>query len=110
MQYGSDLSVLSILATSLASTTRTCKSIQFPSNSEIRTIGSNAFQYSTIRSFTIPPHLTTICEKAFSGCRLLQTFEIPANSELRTIESCAFSLTSIESLTIPPSLVDLKNG
>lgn len=60
--------------------------------------------------FFIPPHLTTICEDTFAGCKKLQKIEIPTNSELKEIEADAFADSTIESIVFPSSLVNLKEG
>lgn len=85
------------------------KTLAFETGSEVQVIGKKAFYQSTIESITIPPHLTKICEGAFSfSC--LEHIEIPSDSELQIIEKEAFFSTSIESIEIPSKLTQLKRG
>ena len=86
----------------------TIKTIQFAADSELQTIEIYAFWNSTIENFTIPPHLTTICESAFAKCNKLLTIEIPPNSKLTTIKKCAFWHSSIERLSISSNLINLE--
>ncbi|KAK8871265.1 hypothetical protein M9Y10_006981 [Tritrichomonas musculus] len=86
------------------------KIIQFEPDSELRIINRFAFWKSSIEKFTIPPHLTVLCDSSFANCKQLLAIEIPENSELRTIQKNAFWNSTIESLTIPSSLVDLQEG
>ena len=79
-------------------------SIQFPVNSEIRTIGNGACFKTPIYQLEIPPSLFKIDEIAFYHCFNLKRVIIPKNSELEIIGNAAFSTTLIESFTIPSSL------
>lgn len=73
-------------------------------DSQLETIGKEAFADSGIERFTIPHHLTEICELAFYSCRQLKRLDIPNDSELNKIGCGAFSYTGIERFTIPPHL------
>lgn len=86
------------------------KTIKFSEDSCLKIIEKYAFLNSSIEKFSLPIHVTRICQSAFLGCLMLETIEIPFNSELKTIEEYAFSYSSIENITIPTSLVDLKKG
>lgn len=89
---------------------RGIKTVEFPPDSEIKTICQEAFADSSIEKITIPPHVVRICNRAFAFCRKLQSVEIPANSELKKIEKEAFYNTEIKSLNIPASLCELDDG
>ena len=80
----------------------------FSDESEIEIIENRAFGNANIQRFTIPPHLTKICEYAFYSCKRLKIIEIPPKSELKTIEKYSFAFSSIESFTIPENLIDLQ--
>lgn len=60
--------------------------VEFSENSQLEIIKEDAFNGSGIESFTVPLHVTKICDGAFCFCNYLQTFEILPNSELQTIE------------------------
>lgn len=73
-------------------------------DSQLKTIGKEAFADSVIERFTISHHLTEICELAFYSCRQLNRLDIPNNSELNKIGCGAFSYTGIERFMIPHHL------
>ena len=62
------------------------------------------FYSTSIRSISIPPHLTTICESVFGCCLNLRYVDIPKISQLQIIEQDAFAHSSIESIYVPSSL------
>lgn len=85
-----------------------CRDIRFCSiPSFIKRIDSCAFTYSKIEYITISPHLTEICDNAFSLCRNLRGIKIPDNSELHKIGKSAFCWTSIESFTISHHITEI---
>lgn len=84
--------------------------ILFASDSKLRIIDKNTFSWTSIKSISIPRHVTQINENAFYRCNNLMNFEIPSNSELNVIEGYAFHGTQISSLLIPSNLFLLKKG
>lgn len=85
-------------------------SIQFPSDSEIRIIGKNAFKSTSLTNITIPLHVTKICEGSISECRNLQHIEFHPESELKTIEKNAFAYSWIKSINLPSKVCELEEG
>lgn len=82
------------------------KSISFPDNSEVKSIGSSAFFESSMITLNIPKSLTKIEDRAFSFSDLAM-IEIPSDSQLEIIEEFAFSNTKITKFTIPSKLREL---
>ena len=64
-------------------------------------IGTCAFSQTAIESITIPSHVNSIFDYAFSECVQLRTVNFYANSELKFIGKGAFFFTSVETITIP---------
>ena len=56
------------------------------------------FKNSKIERITIPHHITSIGQNAFSFIKKLKKVDISKNSELKIIEKHAFASTSIKSL------------
>ena len=83
------------------------QSVQFEANSEVRTIGKNAFAYSMITNITIPQHVTEICENAFFNCQLLKQVNFQENSELNKIGEKSFSHCAIENINIPSHVKEI---
>ncbi len=100
------------------------------SGEKITSLGSQAFDYTSLEAFTFSPELTEIpgaCFRetlltsvvipenvevingsAFSGCANLESVVLPDN--LKIIESSAFRYcTSLESIDFPESLVEIGN-
>lgn len=86
------------------------RTVTIPSNSELEIIEEKAFNFTRIKKFIVPPHLTKICNEVFVGCKSLKEFEIPSDSKLKSIGSLSFQQTKIETFSIPTSLVELKEG
>lgn len=85
------------------------KEVEILPNSDLEIIDIHAFNRSSIEKFTVPPHLTLICEGAFSNSKICM-FEIPENSELKTIEKEAFTNSSIESFTFSPHITQISES
>lgn len=83
------------------------KSIQFSEQSEIRTIGKNAFFASTLSKIKIPKNVKCIEERAFSFCKQLKSIEFFENSELNSIGSHSFSSSSVECISLPSNLIEV---
>ena len=71
---------------------------------KITKFDSFCFYSSSIRSISILPNLTTICEPAYGCCKNLRFVDIPKNSQLKRIEQDSFAESSIVSIYIPFSL------
>lgn len=102
--------VVTIISKNAFNFSKSIKTIEFATNSEICIIEKSAFFGSSIENIKIPPHLTIIDEFAFSLCFQLKNIDIPDNSELETIKQGAFSICSLENFTIPSKLVNLEVG
>ena len=86
------------------------QSIKFDPNSELHTIGKNAFAGTQIKEIILPIHVQRICEGCFMNCSSLKKVEFQENSELQIIEKDAFALSSIECLIIPSSVCQFEDG
>ncbi|KAK8865144.1 hypothetical protein M9Y10_010678 [Tritrichomonas musculus] len=64
---------------------RILKKVVIPKNSNLETIGSNAFLNSSIEVIFIPPKIAKIYESTFADCRNLTKVEIRPNSNLQSI-------------------------
>lgn len=82
------------------------KTIKFSEDSCLKIIEKYAFLNSSIEKFSLPIHVTRICQSAFLGCLMLETID----SKLRIIEKYAFYDSSIEKITIPKNVIELKEG
>ena len=78
-------------------------------NSQLQSIGNNAFQYCTLlESFTLPAGVTTIGQYAFGNCAALATVTFAADAQLTTIGDYVFyNCTQIQSMVIPTSVVTI---
>ena len=82
-------------------------SVTFDDNSQLKTIGSNAFYNCSMESFIIPDSVTIIGERAFNGCSNLTSINIPSGVTSIDFEAFAFceSLKTIKSFaTTAPSV------
>ncbi len=78
--------------------------VTFGANSQLKTIGDNAFWNCDITSIEIPASVVTIGDDAFNGCGNLSQVTFEANSQLKTIEQTAFCGCAITSIEIPASV------
>lgn len=69
----------------------TLQKVWISSNSNLRSIGVEAFAKSPITSITIPSKVEIIKEAAFSGCSNLGLIDFSKSTSLKTIENYAFS-------------------
>ena len=86
------------------------ESITFSQDSQLVSIGSNAFKGTSIKCISIPPTVTKIGKWAFNQCKQLKSIEIPTNSQLISFDEYVFFSTQIQSIFIQSSLKKLKNG
>ncbi|KAK8871282.1 hypothetical protein M9Y10_006999 [Tritrichomonas musculus] len=85
------------------------KSIQFPTDSELRSIGEKAFYNSSLESICIPSHVTHVGESCFACCKNLKSVKFAQNSEIKKIKKFVFSNSSIESLSIPSGICEFED-
>ena len=78
-------------------------SINFESNSKLKTVGDNALQYTGLTSITIPSSVETIGGSAFADNQIT-TINFESNSKLKTIGSGALKNNALTSITIPSSV------
>ena len=84
------------------------KSVTFGVNSQLESIGANAFSNSGLTFIVIPSLVTTIADEAFQGCSHLTsvTFESGA-SQLVSIGRGAFFNAGLTSFTVPASVTTI---
>ncbi|KAK8881248.1 hypothetical protein M9Y10_003982 [Tritrichomonas musculus] len=87
--------------------TKCIKTVQFPLDSKLKTIGKRAFYLSQIESISIPVNLQEIHEESFSNCRYLHEIRILTNSNLKFIGKNAFYGCPFEYINIPSSLIKI---
>lgn len=86
-------------------------SVCFEEDSELRTIGKEAFIGCTsLESITIPDTVTRIEEFSFDNCVNLIKFELSEKSELKFIGKFALNKTLIGDLLIPSNVSELNFG
>ena len=85
------------------------KHIMFSEKSQLRIIGSNAFESCNFESITIPPHVIEIQKQAFQHSKLKQ-LKFSDNSKLKIIHDEAFSYCSINVVQIPSSVIEIGEG
>ncbi len=66
-----------------------------------------SFTESGLRQITLPAHLTTVADYAFSKCEVLKEVLFNANGKTATIGRGAFSYTAIESISLPVSVANV---
>ncbi len=80
------------------------KSVNFESASNLKTIGYQAFQNTSLTEITIPKSVETIEGFAFYGCNELETVNFTHPSNLTTIGERAFYQTGLKTLNIPATV------
>jgi hypothetical protein len=84
--------------------------VTFASNSQLATIGQEAFSSSSITDIEIPASVTNIDESAFSICTDLETVTFADGSRLTTIGNGAFSnCENLTNITIPAGVTSIGN-
>lgn len=78
------------------------RNVEFPLNSELISIHSNAFQKSSIEQISIPCRVTYIGEEAFSKCTNLKKIDFLPG--LIRIDNYSLIGTSIESIALPSQI------
>lgn len=84
------------------------KKVEILLDSELLTIGKNAFKGSKIEHIHIPSCTNVIGECAFGFCKNLHYLDIPQNSELQIIKESAFYSSAIECFYIPPQVTTIE--
>lgn len=84
--------------------------IEFAEDSELISIGKEAFSQSSLQSISIPSSVIEICENAFSNCRNLTNckFTNELNSNLIVIKKYAFANSSLQNISMPSSLTEIE--
>ena len=70
------------------------KSILFPDDSELVSIGENSFADSSLQNILIPKSVTEIGKNAFSNCYQIRSFKFSPNSQLTSISESLFEFSS----------------
>lgn len=81
--------------------------IAFPNDSQINTIGDNAFRYTKLKRIDFPESLEYIGHAAFMNCAQIIDISFPYRSNIRVFGSNSFLHTSIKTLRIPDSVVTI---
>ncbi len=76
-------------------------------NSQLESIGDNAFRNNRISELVIPASVKTIGNFAFYECPELETVTFAGTSSLETIGAYAFATNGIDSITIPASVTSI---
>lgn len=77
------------------------KRIEIANDSNLISIGKNAFFRTSISSFCIPSKVKFIEDSAFMNCSQMSSFIFDEDSQLEIIGDNAFSCSSITEITIP---------
>ena len=81
------------------------KTVTFDANSQLTSIGKEAFRYSGVTSLVLPANLKTIANAAFRDCTSLTTVSFESGSKLETMDNSAFyTCSQLTTFTIPASL------
>ncbi|NMN02598.1 InlB B-repeat-containing protein [Bifidobacterium panos] len=83
--------------------------LSFEDGSKVTTIGNDAFQFTGLKSVSLPDSLTTINSGAFQNCNSLKSVSLP--DSLITIGSAAFAYCgSLSEVSIPDSVTSIGIG
>jgi hypothetical protein len=84
--------------------------LTFSAGSALTSIGSNAFQDTSLASITIPNSVTSIGSYAFARVGALETVTFASDSTLDSIGVAAFYSTALTSITIPNSVTSIGSN
>ena len=100
------------IAESAFSSRSSLTAINIPENSQLTSIGDQAFYHCTgLTTITIPEGVTSIGAWAFSGCSSLTAITIPENSQLTSIGDQAFyHCTGLTTITIPEGVTSIESS
>lgn len=86
--------------------------VYFTYNSQIETIGPDAFKNCTgLERVVLPSSIKRICAGAFEGCSSLREIVFPSDGSDIVIETNAFKdCVSLRSVTLPESVEDVADG
>jgi hypothetical protein len=84
---------------------RNLMTVEFESDSALRSVGWHAFgDCESLKSIYLPSSVEVLCEFSFAYCSSLRTVTFGADSKLRRIEQAAFlRCPSLESVSVPAS-------
>ena len=88
----------------------TVTSIVFSPTSHLTSIGTYAFQDTSITSINIPSAVTLIGDEAFGWTGALQTFTFEAGSHISSIRPGVFNNSSLATIDIPASAYYVGSG
>lgn len=90
-----------------------CKNLEkvlFSNDSNLNSIGKEAFLMASIEKITIPSSVTQIEESAFSSCSKLNCVEFQLNCRISSIEKNLFQFTNIQCISIPSKVTKICQG
>ncbi len=87
---------------------RGCANSVIPADGSVKSIGSDAFSYVKLTTFTIPQCVTSIGDGAFSFCRELTTIIIP-ESITRIGEYAFEGCVNLAGITIPNGVTSIED-
>ena len=88
----------------------TLTKVNFMADSQLKVIGSYAFQNTGIQEIALPSTVSTIGVYAFKGCSNLQSVSLGKESKLSTIGIYAFANTAISNFVIPAGVEELPSS
>ena len=101
IQYNSQEYIIKSIEPCSFKNNKQLKSIEFSQDSELDSIGKEAFTNSSIESIAIPSQVKEIKESTFYECNNLKTVKFTENSQLSLIENHSFASTAIEKVSLP---------
>lgn len=86
------------------------KSVEFPEDSQLMSIGESSFSISSIETISIPRHVKIIKKNTFSFCPNLKTINFSEDSEVQKFENDCFTSSSINNIIIPSKVEEIEGG
>ncbi|KAK8896976.1 hypothetical protein M9Y10_014906 [Tritrichomonas musculus] len=84
------------------------KTVEFPEDTQINSIGKYAFYESSLESILVATHIVEIGSFAFAKCKSLNEFVFMENCELKLIDHGTFSGSSLKAVYIPTFVTRIK--
>lgn len=85
------------------------ETVQFESDSQLRSIEKKAFSNSMLRKIKIPQTVELIEEKAFQKCEELKSVEFEENSKLETIGKKSFYWLTLKKFSLPSKVKKIED-